>query len=71
MNDETNETQNSEGSEGPGETDQQEAQPEEIECPHCHESFLHRVGQHIKKAVEEVAEGAGDAIGEAKFGGES
>lgn len=41
------------------------ANPVEVECPKCGHKFWHKVGDALKKA----AEGLGNAIGEAKFGG--
>lgn len=38
---------------------------EAAECPKCHHHFWHKVGAALGKA----AEGLGNAIGEAKFGG--
>lgn len=38
---------------------------EASECPKCHHRFWHKIGHALGKA----AEGLGDAIGEAKFGG--
>lgn len=37
-----------------------------VECPKCHHKFFH----NIKDALKDAAEGLGNAIGEAKFGGE-
>jgi hypothetical protein len=44
---------------------QQDEQPHEATCPKCGHKFFHK----IKEALKDAAEGLGNAIGEAKFGG--
>jgi hypothetical protein len=43
----------------------------ETECPKCGHKFWHKIGRTIKHASGEITEALGNAIGEAKFGGDS